>query len=271
MYREEDLHPFDEATSLTFENDKYSGKTSKAYGNMIGPFGGVTAANILKAVMDHPAREGEPISLTVNFAAALKDGGFTIEASPTRTNRTTQHWYIELKQKDSVSITGTAVFARRKETWSETEAQFPEAPQAKTIPSLPTEGLPAWLGQYDMKIVKGLPNLAEPKIVKDSTTIQWIKDEPNRPLDFLSLTSICDAFFPRLFVKRNEIGMIGTVSLTVHFHADMETIEAVGEDYVLAKAWANKFNNRFFDQVGEIWSTKGELLATTNQMVYFRK
>jgi hypothetical protein len=40
---------------------------------MIGPFGGVTAAQALNAVL-HPQRLGEPIAFTVNFAAALSDG-----------------------------------------------------------------------------------------------------------------------------------------------------------------------------------------------------
>lgn|SRR5699024_411482 len=271
MTKETNIHPFDAAIYLTKENEKYIGKTSDAYKNMIGPFGGVTAASLLKAIIDHPERKGEPISLTVNFAAAIKDGKFSIQPRLRRSTRTTQHWYVELKQKGSVSITATAVLARRKDTWSETEARMPEVPLAGELASIPVEGLPAWVGQYDMRIVKGIPDLANPKIVEDSTTLQWIKDVPDRPLDVFSLTSICDAFFPRIFVKRNEMGLIGTVSLTVHFHADLKTIGENGERHILAKAWANKFYNRFFDQTGEVWSEEGELLATTNQMVYFRR
>lgn len=271
MEKENQLHPFDQATNLSFKDAIYKGKTSKDYGNIIGLFGGTSAAVVLKAIMDHPERIGEPISLTVNFAAPIKEGDFTVEARPTKTSRTTQHWYVELKQEAGVSITGTAVLAKRRKTFSASELQAPDVAKPELLPSVPGEGLPAWVGRYDMKIVEGIPNLAEPGLVEDSETIQWIKDRPARALDFLSLTSICDAFFPRIFLKRNEMTLVGTVSLTVYFHARGETIEAVGEDYVLARAWANKFYDRFFDQLGEIYSASGDLLATTSQMVYFRK
>ena len=65
-------HVFDEAVRLEPAGDGvWQGRTNAAYGNMIGPFGGVTAAQALNAVLQHPKRLGDPISLTVNFAAAL--------------------------------------------------------------------------------------------------------------------------------------------------------------------------------------------------------
>ena len=38
---------------------------------MVGPYGGITAATVLNAVLQHPALLGEPVSLTVNFCAAV--------------------------------------------------------------------------------------------------------------------------------------------------------------------------------------------------------
>ena len=35
-----------------------------------GPFGGITAAALIRAIETHPDRIGEPLALTVNFAAA---------------------------------------------------------------------------------------------------------------------------------------------------------------------------------------------------------
>src|SRR5699024_3015506 len=122
------------------------------------PFGGITAATLLKAVIKHPECQGEPIALTVNYAVAISDGDFNIKATPTRTNRATQHWYIELQQKEKILVTGTAVFANRRETWTATETRFPNVPSAETVPSLPTiENLPPWVKNYDIKIVKGAP------------------------------------------------------------------------------------------------------------------
>lgn len=269
------IHPFDLATRITGESGIYEGHTSEHYANMLGPFGGVTAATLLKAVMVHPECQGEPISLTVNYAAAISEGSFTIKARATRTNRATQHWYIELYQNERVFVTGTAVFANRRKTWTATEAQFPKVPSPEKVPSIPTiENLPAWIQSYDIKIIKGAPlafTNPDKGEIDNSVTTHWIQDEPKRPIDFLSLASMCDAFFPRIYVRRNELVPIGTVSLTIYFHTDAKTLKENGDKYLLGQARANQFQNGFFDQTGEMWTEDGKLIATMSQFVYFRK
>jgi len=44
-----------------------------------------------------------------------------------------------------------------------------------------------------------------------------------------------------------------------------------GAEPLLATAWASNFRDGFFDQVAELWSCGGELLATSHQLVYFRE
>lgn len=63
------IHPLDEALALTSSAPgQFTGQTHPGYWNMVGPFGGVTAATLLQAVMQHPDRLGDPLSLTVNYA-----------------------------------------------------------------------------------------------------------------------------------------------------------------------------------------------------------
>ena len=98
------MHCFDQAIALTaLGGDRFEGHTSAPYWNMVGPFGGITAATALHAVLQHPALLGQPIALTVNYAAALVQGRFVVTARAARTNRSTQHWSIEITQ-DSVWV-----------------------------------------------------------------------------------------------------------------------------------------------------------------------
>ena len=84
----EPAHVFDQTIRLrSLAPDVFGGHTGRAYWNMIGPFGGMSAATALNAVLQHPLLQGEPVSLTVNFASALNDGAFTITARAARTNR----------------------------------------------------------------------------------------------------------------------------------------------------------------------------------------
>lgn len=267
-------HPFDTATQLTGESGIYYGCTSECYANMVGPFGGIIAATLLRAVMEHPERKGDPVSLTINYTAPVLDGNFSIKAIPTRTNRSTQHWYIELCQDKGIIITGTAVFASRRKTWSSTERNFPNVPSAKEVKNFSSEGLPPWVYNYDMRIIQGTPlalSQPNPKNTSDSVTLQWIQDEPRRPIDFLSLTAMCDAFFPRIYVRRKQMVPVGTVSLTVYFHINSEVLTKHGDKEVLGHARALQFYNRFFDQTAELWSPEGKLLTTTSQLVYYKE
>ncbi len=68
-------HPFDAAVGLTpLTAGLSTGETNPAYNNMVGPFGGVTAATLLESVLKHPERLGDPLSLTVNFAGPITEG-----------------------------------------------------------------------------------------------------------------------------------------------------------------------------------------------------
>ena len=118
-------HIFDKALALHHSDIRvghFTGMTSPDYWNMVGPFGGTTAAVVLQSVLKHPDVLGEPVSVTVNFVGAIAAGEFAVALRPVRTNRTTQHWYVELSQGDSVTTTATAVFALRRPTWSATKA-----------------------------------------------------------------------------------------------------------------------------------------------------
>ena len=67
-------HPFDDALELEQLGDgRFRGRTTAPYNNMVGPFGGVTAATLVRAIALHPDRLGDPVSLTVNFAGPVAE------------------------------------------------------------------------------------------------------------------------------------------------------------------------------------------------------
>ena len=276
-------HAFDRAVALeplapgaTGAPRRWRGHTSADYANMVGPFGGITAAQALQAVMLHPDRLGEPISFTGNFAAALADGEFTALAEPARTNRSTQHWIVTVHQPDAegndvVVFTATVVTAVRRETWGATDLKMPAAPAADAVPSAPSQKRVAWFNRYDMRCFEGpMPQEWNGAERTGSETGLWVRDEPPRPLDFASLTALCDVFYPRVWLRRATFTPIGTISFSVYFHADQAALAACGTGHLLAQARGQRFFNGYFDQSGELWSAGGQLLATTHQLVYFK-
>ena len=267
-------HPFDAAVALEpVGPDRFRGRTSPAYANMVGPFGGVTAAVLLRAVLQHPSRQGDPIALTVNFAGPVADGHFDILAEAVRTNRSTQHWQLRMRQGSETVCTATAVLETRRETWSALATPFPEVPVAASLERAPPIGRVRWTSAYDTRFVKGpMPRFGDPSAPEgDPESLLWMRDEPPRPLDFASLAALCDVFFPRIFVHRpTQWVPIGTVTFGVAFHADSDLLARIGSDHVLGHARAHQFRNGFFDQTAQVWGATGDLLAVTHQVVYFK-
>lgn len=266
-------HVFDEAISLEkVGQNRFKGRAHPAYENMVGPFGGVTAAVLLQSVLQHPDCIGDPIALTVNYASPVALADFEIESHAVKTNRSTQHWMISLIQEGEVVASATAVIAKRRDTWSTHEAQPPkDVPAPESIQRMSPEGRFTWFGRYDIRVIDADSAVLDEVERDHSETSVWMRDYPPRPIDFLSLTGLCDVFFPRIFIRRRKRVPIGTVSMTIYFHADRDSLLKQSDQYVLGTARANRFRNGFFDQSAEVWSRDGELLATTHQIVYYKE
>ncbi len=265
-----DLHPFDQAVALELTGpDCFQGQIPQTYANMVGPFGGVIAAVALNSILQHPERQGDPISLTVNFAGPIADAPFAVTARAVRTNRSNQHWCVELTQGEQVAVTATAILAKRQETWSDAELRAPEAPPAESVQSWPVSAGPIWIQRYNLKFIRGILTLSG-KPTADSQSLLWVRDEPPRPLDFLSLMAMSDVFFPRVFIRQQKRAPVGTVTITTHFHADAEALARQADRSILAAARGQRFYRNYFDQTAELWSDTGELLASSSQMVYFK-
>lgn len=269
-----DPHPLDAALHLQpLGGHRFQGATHPAWANMVGPFGGITAAQLLQACCLHPQRQGQPLALTVNYAAAVADGEFEIEATPVRTTRTTQHWQMLLRQQGQPCTTGSAVFALRRPTWAAPELVMPAVPPAGAVP--PATRLPPvqWVRCYQFRFIQGAwPDYqadAAPEAA-DSRTMLWVRDVPPRPLDAPALAALADVFYPRVFRRRGRFTPAGTISLTTYFHADEAALAAQGARPLLAVAVGRRFALGFFDQSAELWSDDGHLLASSHQVVYFK-
>lgn len=263
-------HPLDRAIELeVVDDDVVRGRTQPEWTNMVGPFGGVTAAAILHAIDIHPDRLGEPVALTVNFAAPIADGEFEISRRASRTNRTNQHWIVELSQGGEVATTATAVFGSHRDTWSDTEAALPEVPAPEDVARTDYQNLPTWVRKYDMRFAEGSFSGGNIEAGPSSATTLWVRDADERAVDYPALAAMSDVFFPRIFLRRGIVPS-GTISMTIYFHADSGHLAALGGDYILGTAHANRFDRGFFDQSAQLWGRDGSLLVTTYQIVYFK-
>lgn len=273
-------HPLDKALALTHSDIRagpFTGATSPDYWNMVGPFGGTTAAVMLQAVLRHPELLGVPVALTVNYAAALEAGAFEVLAVPVRTNRSTQHWTLQMSQVGAdghphVTTTGTVFTAVRRDTWGASDLPMPQVPPPSAVERLSIG--PArveWIQRYEMRPISGTMPTQWDGGGDHSETRMWVRDAEPRALDFAALAALSDTFYPRVWLRRARPVPIGTVSITTYFHADAAQLAEIGTGYLLGRATGQQFSNGYFDQAAQLWSEAGRLVATSHQIVYFKE
>jgi acyl-CoA thioesterase len=269
-------HSFDQALQLAWQGeDLFTGHTHPAWANMVGPYGGISAACALQAVMQHPLSLGEPVALTINYAAGLADGPYHLKARPARTNRSTQHWVLEWLQdidgQAQVMMTATALTAVRRGTWRAQDLPLPEVPPPEAVPAVLMVGQVEWVNRYEMRVLRG--HLPEPMDGReqDSLMQMWLRDAEHRPVDLPALAAMTDVFYPRVWLRRAHRVPAGTVSLTIYFHAGGQELAEQGHEPLLAQARSHDFRYGFFDQTSQLWSRRGLLLATAHQIVYYKE
>ena len=269
-----DLHPLDEAVALSRNSDAtLSGAPHPAYANMAGPFGGITAAVLLNAVLIDERRLADPIALTVNFCGAIRDGGFEIAARLIRGGKSTQHWSVELTQDGVIAATASVVCGARRQTWSHFPAKAPRAPQTGDVAQMSRDGRMEWIKRYDMRFIEG-DLTGYPRTdgaLHSARSLVWLQDDPARPLDFLSLAALSDAFFVRIMHARGTFQPMATVTMTTYFHVGSSELAQIGAVPVLGEADASVFHDCFADQTCALWSPDGRLLANGVQATWFKE
>jgi acyl-CoA thioesterase len=274
---ERPLHVFDQALTLTpsTEVGEWISEVHPAYANMIGPFGGITLAQALHAIMIDSRRQGDPTSITLNFVAPISTSPFKITSVLKKTNRSTQHWTVDFVQNEETVVSALIMCAVRKGNFDHLEATMPDVPAPESV-SRSQIRYPEWTSRYDMRYITGEPSVTKlesgpsPPLSANSKTVVWVKDALDRPIDFQSISAMMDAFYPRIYILRPLFIPAGTVSITVYFHVCSEELSALGSDFLLGEARASIFHRSYADQSATMWTRGGRLLATSTQCVYFK-
>lgn len=267
-----ETHPLDSAVALqSIGEGRYTGTVSPLYWNMVGPFGGVTASTLLKAVLEHPGLKGRPLAETVNFCSAITTEPFSIDVVLERDGKSTQHWRVSLVQDGKVGANATIVTGAHRDTWGHQATTVPAMPAADTIAPSSMTNRNGWPARYEMRFVSGAPSLAaEGEEPTAGVTKAWLRDEPPRPLDYLALAALADAFAPRVMLMRNARAPAATVSLSTYFLADEAELGAQGMRPVIGLAALRAAKHGFHDQTVELWGDNGSILAVSHQMVWFK-
>ena len=232
-----------------------------------GMFGGWTSALLLKAVLDHPDANGSASAMTINFIERIVPGE-TIILAATRLGggRSLAHWRcdVQREQDSALLATATVVLANRRETEQAIDAVFPDAPQPN---DLPLSHPPGPFGrQVETRVIHGAPPFNRP----DMRSLGWTRETSGRAVDAVQLAFLADVYAPRVFHISAAPRPSSTVTLSITYLAGIDELAAVGDDYVLSEVEGTRIEQAQAGSRLRLWSRRGTLLATSEQLCWFR-
>lgn len=256
--------------SLTLEAtgpNLYRGHADPAYFGLSSMFGGWIAALMLHAVLNDPSAEGSASTLTVNFLNPVPAGGaLTLRTLRLGGGRSLAHWRCDLwvEGTDDLAVTATIVLARRRESQGFVEPAMPAVPAPESIPVFRP---PSRFGERtDMRIVT-----PETPFNRGSTrSLQWEREDSGRPLDTVQLAYLCDIGAPKVFFISAAPRPSSTVTLSLYVHATDAELSDCGDDFILADTIGTRIAHSTVGEKSNLWSRGGNLLATSEQLCWFK-
>lgn len=237
------------------------------YQSLNGMFGGWTAAILLRAVMQSGNQNLVPSSITVNFVDRIEsETTLAVRTRHLGGGSAIDHWQatIGTNGPEAVLAQAMVVLSERRMTDGHTEPTMPEAPDPDSLPSLHPPGN---AGQRTLiRPVHGLPPFGR----NHTSSLHWTREASGRVVDHVQLAFLADACAPRPFFWSDGPRMSATLTLSTYFHATGEEIRAIGDDYVLTEAIGTRGAESTSGQQARLWSRRGDLLATTVQLAWYR-
>ncbi len=230
-----------------------------------GMFGAWTAALLLKSVLCDPRAGGEPAGLNVNYIRRIPPKSeLTVKCAQLGGSQSVQTWRAEIfvESREAPSATATITLANRRDSDAFTERTPPEAPDPHSLPMIHP---PASFGQrVDMRA------WTIPFGQNNSHSAQWLRERCGHPVDHVLLAYLSDAYPPRIFMRSPGFRPSSTLTLSAYFYASAAELAAIGDDFILSEPVGTRAASSIVGSQLNIWSRSGALLATSEQLCWFK-
>lgn len=256
--------------SLAIETDRAGMQRAIAdpnYEANTGMFGGWSSALLLKTVLEQPGQQGSASAMTVNFIDRVIPGEqLKLEAQMLGGGRSLSHWRCDLHRVETNQLlaTATVVLANRRESEQACDFVMPVLPSPATLPLFRPPG--AFGQKVDTRAASPGPPFNRP----DMRSQSWIREDSGRPVDAVQIAFLSDVYAPRVFCISNGPRPSSTVRLAINFLAGPDELAAIGDDYLLAEVEGTRIEQAHAGSQSRLWSPQGALLATSEQMCWFR-
>ncbi|MEW5687319.1 MAG: thioesterase family protein [Pseudomonadota bacterium] len=238
--------------------------------NPNGPlWGGFPIGLSMSVLAAEPEALGEPLSITLTYVAALTEGEIDIRTRRLRQGGSIGVWEVELRPAgaEGPSVHAIVTLARRPDTPPFAFAKMPEAPEPESLAEHVMPGGARHFGAraFERRTTERFPI----RPGGDSRSVAWVRPREmgwSKPL----LGMVTDNSPPRAFYAFGMNVMTTTLSLTVYLHATAEEVAAAGDDFILVEYEGRVGGGGASDERSSYWRRDGKLLATSEQLVWYR-
>lgn len=251
----------------TSEGGRFSFSIDETWYQGRGAFGGVSAAAVLeamRAVVDDERRR--PRSLHIHFCAPLEAGKHVIDVRVERLGSRVTHLGARILADGKVACLASGTFAATRDaTLSYGDAKAPEAPPFETVPPVgPSPLLPAFCQHFEYRFCLGhLPYAG----ADEAHLGGWVRPRSHDPLDYALATALLDAYPPAALTRADSIAPAASVDLTVDFFEALPLDSGHKDGRALLSTRSRYAGGGYADELAELWSEDGRLLAQCRQLV----
>ena len=246
---------------------RHTGWADPRYESVNGMFGGWTAALLMRAVTSTAGGETVPCALTVNYIGKVAAGtDVAVRSYRLGGGRSLQHWAADLvvDGADDVLAHAVVVLSERRATDGHTEPAMPDVPDPESLGEFHPPGPQG--ERIVHRPVSGYPSFNR----SDTASLAWVRETTGRAVDSTQLAFLSDSYAPRPLFWSEGVRPTASITLSVYFLATEAELAAVGDDYVLNEAIGSRGVDSVSGQQARLWSRNRELLATTEQLCWYR-
>jgi hypothetical protein len=234
-----------------------------------GLWGGYAIGLAIRVLEAEPDAAGEALSLTLAYVAALPAGALDIRTRRIRQGGSVGFWEVEVLPEGShdVGVHALVTMAQRPATPAFAFAAMPEAPVPETLPKpeLPSGARHYGASTFERRGLEGFP----PSPGANSRSLVWVRSLRG-PFDKALLGMVTDNSAPRAFYALGPTVRTTTLTLTAYLHATAEELAEVGDDFILVECEGRVGGRGASDERSSYWRRDGKLLATSEQLAWYR-
>lgn len=246
------------------DEGRYTAHADPDHQSITGMFGGWTTAVALSSVLRSAASGAAPAAITINFVGAVAPGAdVEIRTSRIGGSRSIEHWSVVVSSADAACASALVVLAHRRPSEAHLEPTMPQVADPSTLERFKAPGPQ---GEQAEMYPVGEWSYGN----GDTRTLHWLRDAHGRPADHLLLAYLADQYAPRSFFWGVGARPSATLTMSVYFHATAAELEAVGTDFILNEAVGTRGEHSTSGSQVRLWSRDGVLLATTEQLAWYR-